>query len=175
LSASISRSSRHRSLVAERRVDRPVELDVGRSGGHRRGDLAALDLDHRLDHVGLGLIDAIGDARDVGEREPEDRGGGEGHLEGTVGQRAQERRLASRRRVDRVQLALDDRKAGVELDLALLVRERDLPGPRGQAVDRVVEGAGEHEAPELAVGDDVEPGVDLARDRRSDRLVLGGV
>ena len=166
---------RHRGLIAERRVDRPVELHVPRAGGDRRGHLLALDLDHALDHVGLGRVDPVGDAGDEGEREPEDRGGREGDLEGVVGERRQVGRLAGGGAVDRVQLALHDRQAGVELDLAVLVGERHLAGAGREAVDGVVEGAGEHEAPELPVGDDVEADVELAAQRLADRLVLGGV
>ena len=57
--------------------------------------------------------------------------------------------------------------------LAAIVAERDrLAGPH--AVDGVVERVHEHPPTELAVGNDVEPGFDLARDGEADRLVLQG-
>ena len=166
---------RHGRGVPERRVHRPVELHVPRPGGDRLGDLLALDLDHPLDHVRLRRIDLVGHARDVGEREPEDRRRREGHLERVVRETLDERRLVSGRTVDLVQFAVDHRKAGVVLELAFLVGEGHLTGPGGQAVNGVVERAGEHEAAKLAVRDDVQADVELASHGVADRLVLRGV
>jgi hypothetical protein len=112
-----------------------------------------------------------GNALLVEGRRQEPRGGGQGDLERAVGDRAQAIGVALQRVVDLAQAPADARHAVVEDLVAGGVAEAHRHRARLDALDRVVEGVGEGLAPELAVGDDVETEVDLARDRRADLRV----
>jgi hypothetical protein len=132
---------------------------------------AALDGQRVLEQLLVGVVEAIGDALLVERGGQEPRRGGEGHLEGAVGDRAQAIGVADERVVDLAQAPADARHAVVEHLAAGRVAEAHRHGAGLDALDRVVEGVGEGRAAELAVADDVEAEVGLARDRRAHLLV----
>ena len=152
-----------RALVDELDVVGEVELHVARAGADRLGDELALDGQRVLEQLLVGVVEAIGDALLVEGGGQEPRGGGQRDLERVVGDRAQAIGVAHERAVDLAQAPADARHAVVEDLVAGGVAEAHRHRAGLDALDRVVEGVGEGRARELAVGDDVEAEVDLAR------------
>ncbi len=152
--------------VDEIGIEREVELHVAAAGGDRLGDQLALDRERMLDEL---VRARVGVRRDA-ERVREDRGGRERDLERMIRDACEKRSLASPRAVDLREPALDrgDRQ---HHGLSPLVAKLHRLAVGRDAVDGVVERVEEHPAAELAVGDHVEPELDLTGDHALDRSI----
>ena len=93
-------------------------------------------------------------------------------MNGRSVRRGQELGLARRWAVDLAQATADERRPGVLDDASVVTVEGECRRIGLEAVDSVVEGVREQDAPKLSVGHDVEPDVDLAFHHVPDRRVL---
>ena len=160
----------HPGRINQIRVQREVELDVGRAGRDRVSYQRTLDLDRMRDKLSEVDVALVGDAALERERMSEDRGGREGDLERVAGDRPHERRLARRRAVDRLQ-PIDDLVDG-QVDRPTIIVPEGYDFVGAEPPHRVVERVHEHPAAELAVAHHVEPALDLALNHLTDRPVL---